>query len=167
MGVNAVASRRARAYLWDCVGYLGIAALELPVGVTVWKTPLASSPVFLAVASSVPPVAAALVAARAESGPTTATWGKRRQGLRVEAGPGAPDFGRALARNVTKISVPWILGHLVAYGAAEGGFARQSPLTLGATVATYALVGSTVALGLFGNGRAWHDLVAGTHVVAV
>ncbi len=167
MRVNGLAIRRTRAYLRDCLGYLGIAAVEVPLGLAVRGTTLAASRAFLAVASSVPPVGAALVAARAESRTSGATWGKRREGLKVETGSGVPGFGRALARNTTKIAVPWMLGHLVAFGAAQGGFARRSPVTLAAAVATYALVGSTVALGVLGHGRALHDLAAGTHVVAV
>jgi uncharacterized RDD family membrane protein YckC len=167
MRVHDLAMRRARAYLWDCLGYLGIAALEIPLGVAALRAPLASSRVFRAVASSLPPVAAALVAARAESGAAAATVGKRREGLKVEAAAGVPEFTRALARNTIKIALPWTLGHTVAFGAADGAFARRSPVTLTAAVATYALVGSTVALGTFGSGRALHDLAAATRVVSV
>lgn len=78
----------------------------------------------------------------------------------------SPGLGRALARNATKICLPWTLGHLIAFGAVDGGFARGSPVTLTAAVAIYAFIGCTVALAIWGNGRALHDLAAATRVVS-
>ncbi len=78
-------------------------------------------------ASAVPPLAATIIAARAESGPKRATWDKRRLGLAVAAQEGTPHFGRALAHNVVKIFVPWNLGHLVAFAGAWGAFERNAP----------------------------------------
>ncbi len=165
--VNPLTTRRARAYLRDCVGYLGIALLEVPVGLAALRTPLGGNGVFVAVASCVPPLAATVVAARAEAGPTRATWGKAREGLRVEATTGSVGFGRALARNTVKIGLPWTLGHAVVFGAVDGGFERGDPLTLASTAAVYGLGLVTVVLGTVGRGRAVHDLVAGTRATSV
>ena len=164
--VNPLATRRARAYLRDCLGYLGIAALEVPLGLAVLRTPLASSSAFVAIVSSVPPVAATMLAARAEAGPRRATWGKRREQLTVEGTDGAPSLVRAVVRNSMKIGLPWTLGHVVVCRAMDGGFERGDPVTWAATAAVYGLGAVTVGLGLAGRGRTLHDLVAGTRVVA-
>lgn len=164
--MNPLATARARAYLRDCLGYLGIAALEVPLGLAVLRTPLASSSAFVAVASSVPPVAATVIAARAEAGSRRATWGKRCEQLEVDGADGAPSLGRAVLRNAVKIGLPWTLGHVVVYRAMDGGFERADPVTWAATAAVYGLGAATVGLGLAGRGRTLHDLVAGTRVVA-
>ena len=165
--VNRLWGRRVRGYMRDCVCYVGIAALEVPVGLALTGTALASNPVFLAVASSVPPLAATLVAARAESGASGATWGKRREALRVATTRGStPTFGQALGRNAAKIFVPWTLGHVVAFGAVSGGFERADVLTLGATGLLYGWLGLTLVLLVVGEGRTPHDRVSGTRVVS-
>lgn len=166
MTVSGLWARRARGYLRDCVGYLGIAALEVPFGLAMLGSSMASDPLFLAVASSVPPVAATIIAARAESGHSNATWGKRRESLRVISVKGSPvSFGRALWRNTIKIAIPWTLGHVVAFGVANGGFERGDSMTLAATVLVYALILATVLMGMLGSGRALHDRLGGTRVV--
>lgn len=168
MAVNGLWARRARGYLRDCLGYAGIAVLEVPVGLALSGTALASNAVFLAVASSIPPTVATLVAARGEAGASGATWGKRRESLRVVSGDGgAVPFERAFARNVVKVFLPWSLGHVVAFGAAQGAFERGDPLTLVATALTYTWFVATAALVLFGSGRTPHDRLSGTRVVSV
>ena len=167
--MHPLARRRCLAHLTDCAGCLGVAASMLPLGaVIVRTTDLASRPLFGHVISVVPPVIATVAAARAESGPRRATWGKRLQGLEV-VGPdgGAPTPREALVRNAAKILVPWQLGHTVAIGAAWGGYERRDPLTLGSTVAVYALIGWFAWTGLRGDGRGPHDRLSGTHVAAV
>ena len=167
MTVSALWARRARGYLRDCVGYLGIAALEVPLGLTLTGSALASDPLFLALASSVPPVAATIIAARAESGHAKATWGKRRESLRVVSIKGHPvSFARALWRNTVKIATPCTLGHVGAFGVANGGFERGDLITLTATVLVYALILATVLMGMLGSGRTLHDRMGGTRVVA-
>ena len=167
--MHPLARRRCLAHLTDCAGCLGVAASMLPLGaVIVRTTDLASRPLFGHVISVVPPVIATVVAARAESGPRRATWGKRRQGLEVVGRDGgAPTPREALVRNAAKILVPWQLGHTVAIGAAWGGYERRDPLTLGSTVAVYALIGWFAWTGLRGDGRGPHDRLSGTHVAAV
>ena len=120
--MHPLAKRRCLAYLTDCLPYLGIAAATAPVGVVLaTTTELGASRLYSHLISAVPPAIATVVTARAESGPHRATWGKRRQGLTVLTVDGAPlSGGRALARSVVKVFVPWQLGHLTAVGAAWG-----------------------------------------------
>ncbi|WP_114853596.1 RDD family protein [Brachybacterium sp. YJGR34] len=183
--MHHLAGRRLAGYLLDCSGYLGICAALLPAGIaTLRLTDLGSSRTYAYLISAVPPALATLVAARAESGPHGATWGKRRQGLRVvavdaaEAAGGADGAGRAamvdptplplpraLLRSTVKIFVPWQLAHVTGIGAAWGGFERGDRVTWTATVLTYAGIGAFAVMGLRGSGRGPHDLAAGTAVV--
>lgn len=167
--MHPLAARRARAYLTDCVGYLGVAAATVPVGILLAvTTDLGSSELFSHLISAVPPAIATVIAARAESGPRRATWGKRRQGLEVAAADGTTlTFGRALARNLTKIFVPWQLGHIVAVGAAWGGFEEGDVFTFSASFAVYAVIGLYAWTSLRGSGRGVHDLLANSRVGAV
>ncbi|WP_197522718.1 RDD family protein [Occultella aeris] len=165
--MNPLAGRRGKAYILDCVGYLGIAAATVPVGLIARNAGWGEHRAFVFVASAVPPVLATLLAARRESGPNGATWGKRRFGLRVQDTGGADlQFGRALLRNTLKIAIPWQLGHAVAIGAAFGGYSDGDPVTLAATFLTYPLIGVMVAGVLIGRGRTVYDRVAGTAVEA-
>lgn len=165
MEVNRLWRRRAEGYLRDCVGYLGIAALGLPLGLAMKDTSMAVNPIFLAVASSVPAAAATWIAARSESGAESATWGKRRVALAVSNRDGGEvAFGRALWRNTVKIFLPWSLGHIVAFGAANGGFERADGLTLGAAGLVHAWCAGSVMTALYGTGRSLHDRLSGTSV---
>lgn len=167
--MNALAGRRTRAYLLDCIGYVAIAVCEVPIGIAVVKLGWADSRPLVYALSCVPPVLAAVIAARAEASSARATWGKRREGLTVDdalavtAGQRIA-FKRALVRNLVKISLPWQLGHTVAFGAADGGFENLDPVTMGATAALYPLLGVMLWTALRGDGRAVHDRVAGTQV---
>ncbi|MGP9539903.1 RDD family protein [Brachybacterium sp. AOP43-C2-M15] len=167
--MHPLASRRCLAHLTDCVGYLGVAAATLPVGVlVVTTTDLGRVPLFGHLVSTVPPAIATVLAARAEAGPHRATWGKRRQGLEVVGRDGgAMSLGEALGRNALKIFVPWQLGHLTAIGAAWGGFEERDPLTLASSIAVYTVIGVHAWTGLRGTGRGVHDLLAGSRVTAV
>lgn len=169
-------ARRARAYARDCVGYLVLPAALLPIGVPVamhLEDPGAARAVALC-SSAIPPVLAALWAARAESGVHAATWGKRRERLRVEMGrvrtggmPSAEDrvpFARALVRNLVKITVPWQLGHVVAVGAVFGDFETGAAGTMVATVLLYGVVIALAATVMLGSGRGIHDRIAATRV---
>lgn len=158
---------RVRAYALDCVGYAGIAVLEVPLGLYAARTPLASNVAFVAVASSIPPAVATVWAARAEAGSARATHGKRREGLAVSFDGHDPSVARALARNVAKIALPWTLGHVVVYGAARGGFERNDPVLMTALVGVYGWAIVTAAMVALGSGRAPHDHLADTTVVAV
>jgi uncharacterized RDD family membrane protein YckC len=165
--MHPLARRRCLAHLTDCVGYLGIAAATIPVGMVVaTRTELGSRPLYGHLISVVPPLLATVVAARAESGPRRATRGKRRQGLEViGTGGEAPTPREALVRNAAKILLPWQLGHTTAISAAWGGFEKGDPLAYGSSAAVYLLIGVYAWTGLRGSGRGPHDRLAGTHVV--
>lgn len=167
--MNALAGRRTRAYLLDCVGYLGIAACEVPIGVAALQLGWADNRPFVYAMSCVPPAFAALIAARAESSSARATWGKRREHLTVDDSRQGThgqriSFSRGLVRNLVKVALPWQLGHTVALGAAAGGFETNDPVTMGATAVLYPLLGVMLWTGLRGDGRALHDRIAGTLV---
>ena len=165
MHLHPLAPRRARAYGRDCLGYLAIAVATVPIGVVAVMNGWSDHPVFLGILSSVPPVLATLIAARAESGPSAATWGKRREGLRVTTGSGTPGIGRALARNTAKIAIPWSLGHLVAFSAASGRLDGGDAVAMGGTILVDVLLVVMVAMTVAGAGRPPHDRVAGTRVI--
>lgn len=163
MSLHPLAARRARAYGLDALGYLGIAASMVPIGVALhYLAP--PTPLQVIAISAIPPVAATLWAARAESSVSGSTWGKKKLGLSVRRGDSSPSFGRAVVRNVVKIAIPWQLGHVAAIGAATGGFERQDPLTITATVMAYPLVGVLALTTVLGSGRGLHDRIAGTCV---
>lgn len=164
--INPLAGRRVLAYGLDALGYLGIAAAMVPLGVWLYLNAPPTVPQTMAI-SAIPPVLAAAWAAWAESRPAGATWGKRRLGLRVQNGSdaaGSPGFGRAFVRNLAKIAIPWQLGHQVAIGAASGAFDDGDPATIGATIATYLVMFGLAGSTLLGRGRGLHDRVAGTRV---
>lgn len=167
--MHPLAKRRCLAYLTDCLPYLGIAAATAPVGVVLaTTTELGASRLYSHLISAVPPAIATVVTARAESGPHRATWGKRRQGLTVLTVDGAPlSGGRALARSVVKVFVPWQLGHLTAVGAAWGGFEDGDVLTYAASIAVYLVIGVYAWTSLRGSGRGVHDLLARSRVVGL
>lgn len=168
--MNPLAGARTRAYLVDCVLYLGVAACEVPVGLVGLRFGWSRNHRYVYAASAAAPLVAALLAARAEAGPRRATRGKRREGLTV-APVSTHDtnervgFARCLLRNVVKISLPWQMGHVVALGASWGSFDHRDRVTLGTTVLIYPLLGAMAWTGLRGSGRPPHDRVAGTRVV--
>ena len=119
---------RLAAWLIDlmCIG--GWVAVLAAVGATLYATGVVRG---LSVEAGnvvsflvlVAPVTVAL--AWFESGPGQATVGKRARRLRVvDAGTRSPiPLRRALLRNAVLLTVPWELGHVVAYGlyGASGG----------------------------------------------
>ncbi len=165
--MDPLAVPRTRAYARDCLTYAGFAAAMLPLGLAGWASGWRPGRGWTIAVSAVPPVAAAVLAAAQESGPVRATPGKRRHGLAVAAAAGDQpvSFGRALARNLIKITVPWQLGHVVAIGAAGGWFDDRDPVTLWSTAALYPLLGTWAWFLLRRPGRTIHDRVAGTRVL--
>lgn len=167
-----LAARRTRAYSVDALGYLGVAAATIPLGLAVNASIDEPSMPLVLTLSAIPPVVATVWAARQESS-RGATWGKRRLGLRVLAVPSdgaadrarkAPSPRRALVRNAAKIGIPWQLGHCVAVGAAFDGFETGDPLTLAATAVTYPLLAAMIGTVWWGSGRGLHDRIARTRV---
>lgn len=164
--LHHLASSRGKAYVRDCIGYLGIAVATVPLGLLSQQTGWGDHRGFVLAASAIPPTIATLLAARRESSSSGATPGKRRYGLQVQSQHGeALSFGRALLRNSLKIAIPWQLGHTVVVGAAFGGFDNQDPLTLAAAVATYPLLAIMIGSAAFGEGRALHDRITGSRVL--
>lgn len=164
--LHALACSRGKAYVRDCVGYLGIAVATVPLGLLAQQTDWGNHRGFVFAASAIPPIIATLLAARRESSSDGATPGKRRYGLQVQAQHGEPlSFGRALLRNGLKIALPWQLGHTVAIGAAFDGFDDNDPLTLATAVATYPLLAVMIGSVAFGEGRGLHDRITGSRVL--
>ncbi len=164
--MNPLARRRLLAYALDMTGYFGIAAATVPLGLLAARAGLGQSAGFVMAASAVPVVIATAVAALAES--RDGTWGKRRLGLGVErVGGRSLPLGGAVTRNILKIAIPWQLGHVVAIGAALGGFDRPDPGLLAASGLTYVVIG----LGLWGvlrrSGVTVHDLAARSRVLTL
>jgi uncharacterized RDD family membrane protein YckC len=163
--VHPLAARRVRAYLLDCLGYLGVAAGTVPLGLVLHRTGLGGDRRVALLVSAIPPIAATVIAGRQKAGPRRATPGKRRYHLVVtDAGADHLTLGRALARNAVKIGVPWQLGHVVAIGSSFGGFQRRDPLTWAAAAVTYPLLAAMVLAVSRGRGLALHDRAAGTRV---
>ena len=105
----------------------------------------------------------------AEAGGSAASWGKRRTGLRVVDQAGEPPgIGRAALRNAIKLA-GWQAAHLGLLrvtgpaGRRPRTRAIGSALLWGAYVVTAADLAPAV---LRADGRALHDLAAGTRVVA-
>lgn len=174
--MHRLATARGKAYALDCLGYLGVAAAMVPLGLLIRDADWVQQPAAVHALSAVPPVIATMLAARQESA-SGSTWGKRRLGLTVAedgagvgdgngAGPGPPTFARALLRNTLKIAVPWQIGHTVAVGAAFGGFEDGDPVTMVAGGLSYVVIGVLVAGVVLGEGRAVHDRLTGTRVRA-
>ncbi len=163
--MHPLLARRTRAYLLDSCGYAGVALATVPLGLVFQRRGWGDNRGLVLAVSAIPPLVATVIASVQEAGPDAATPGKRRERLSVTDTTGRPlTLGRALLRNLTKIFIPWQLGHLVAIGARFDGFARRDPLTLAATALTYPLVGAAVAAVARGSGRGLHDRVAGTLV---
>ncbi|SFM97455.1 RDD family protein [Pseudonocardia ammonioxydans] len=163
--MHELAAPRGKAYLRDCVRYLGIAVATAPLGALAGRARERERlHAFASVVSVVPPLVATVLAARAEAR-YGATPGKRSHGLQVTAaGGGSAGTGRCLLRNIAKIAVPWQLGHMATIAGVFGGIERRDPLAVAITVAAYALPAVMVTCVVTGSGRAIHDRIAGTAV---
>lgn len=162
--MHSLLAVRARAYLRDALGYLGVVAALVPVGLIVHRSGRSLNPSTVLTISALPPLAATVLAAVAEA--RTGTPGHRRHGLVVvDAADEPPELSRALLRNGLKIGLPWQVGHLVAVGAASGGFERRDLATLGATALLYSYLGAELVSIATGSGRSLHDRAAGTRVI--
>ena len=156
---------RGRAYVLDCLVYLGLAASTVPLGVVFQQQGWGHAKGLVLAVSAIPPVAATVLAGVQESGVRAATFGKRLVHLEVFTATGdRVPLGRALLRNAVKIGIPWQLGHVVAIGSTFGGFERRDPATLAAAAVVYPLMVVMVVLAARGSGRALHDRLAGTQV---
>lgn len=162
--MNPLAGRRIKAYGLDMLGYLGVAAATVPMGLVAARVGIGESPVYVVSASAVPVLIAVGIAARAESH-RCATWGKRRFGLQVTTVQAEHlNLPSAIGRNLLKIGVPWQLGHVVTISGIYGGFERSQPPLIAALLLVYALIG----LGLWGvlrrRGVTFYDQAAASRV---
>lgn len=107
-----------------------------------------------------------IVAAGFESAARHATPGKRLLRLEVRPRPGDPatGFARALARNAVKYALPWELAHTAVF-ALWGAPAGPPIWATVALVGAYTVPAVSIVL-LVVTGRALHDRVAGTRVMA-
>lgn len=116
-------------------------------------------------ATGVLPVWLYLVAGEAGGG--HATRGKRAVGLTVvDLGGGPPSRSRIAARAAVKL-LPWQLAHLAINRVVGISAGRRSarPAAVGFGAALALAGGSVVLATMRSDGRALHDLVAGTRVV--
>lgn len=158
---SAPFSRRLRAYLVDCATYLGLAAATVPIGLVVYQLSDAGVPLPLIYALSAVPVFVASVWATYRENRRGQTFGHQLLGLRVER---ARSRGSFTSRNVVKIFIPWSAVHMVAIGAAAGGYERLDPWTIGATAVTYVIL--PVMLISVWRGQGLHNLIAQTRTDA-
>jgi uncharacterized RDD family membrane protein YckC len=107
-----------------------------------------------------------LYLAAGEAGGAHATRGKRAAGLAVLGPNGTwPGRRRVLARTAVKL-LPWQLAHLAVNRAAGVGVARSPKLAAAGFGLALAMTGTSVAVALSRpDGRALHDLAAGTRVI--
>lgn len=162
--MNRLAGRRIRAYALDALGYLGVAAATVPLGVLAARLGIGESQFYLIGASALPVVIATGIAARAESR-NGATWGKRRLGLQVSTVQGDPlRLSSAICRNVLKIGVPWQLGHVVTISGIFGGFERVDPLLIAALLLVYSVIGIGIWGVLRRSGVTFYDQAVASRV---
>lgn len=160
-----VAARRVAAWLVDWALILAWAAVLLGVSLLtgVWRWDL--GPVgwnLVSFAVLVAPVTVALARQEGRGG----TPGKRRTHVRVtDEDTGAPiGFGRALLRNVAKITVPWTIGHALAFQLAAGD-AEVPVWAVPTAVALHALLAWYLVALFVRRGRTPYDWLAGTVVL--
>ena len=101
-----------------------------------------------------------------ESSARQATPGKRLRRLRVvrSVSRDRVRFGRALARNVLKIALPWELGHIVVF-AIVGSDGTAFDWIIALAAVAYALPIVYVVTLFIGDGRTAYDRATGTEVV--
>jgi uncharacterized RDD family membrane protein YckC len=165
------ARRRLLASVGDLgmiAGWLGALTAVGALGRTLARPAAELRPVPLPVldlgtaSMTVLPVGAYLAAT--EAGRHRASLGKRWQGLQVVAADGGPiGWRRAVVRTAVKL-LPWQLAHLAVSRWMTG--VDPSPTILAAYGASMVLAVGSVAVALRDpQGRALHDLAAGTRVV--
>jgi uncharacterized RDD family membrane protein YckC len=162
--------RRLIAWLIDCLWVLGwaglVAAIGVPLylaGVTRGLDELALN--IVAALTIVIPVTIALAAF--ESSRSRATPGKRALRLAVASRRSDPTaFSRALARNATKVALPWLIGHaaVIALVQSSDTSAAPSPWVWALLAAAYVLPVLYVVALFVGSGRTPYDRMSGTTV---
>ncbi|GAB3562457.1 RDD family protein [Spelaeicoccus albus] len=162
--------RRLLAWLIDWACILGWVAITAAVGVPLYLAGVIAPDGVLAlnlVAAFVMVIPVVFAAAICESGSSAATPGKRALRLIVISEVGPPRFRAALARNMLKLGVPWLLGHAAVY-AITSTSSESATVPVGVWILTAAayLIPSVWVVCLFApGGRTPYDLITRTTVV--
>lgn len=161
-----IRSRRILAWGidWFCIlGWIAVvAAVGVPLhlaGVISLTAPLAQNLVGLAVI--IPVVVAA---SRLESGPKSATPGKRLVGVRVHYRSGDRVVVRALLRNTLKIGLPWAIGHLAVFAVVDAGSGPIPIWVAGLTASAYVIPALWVFSWILPGARTIYDRLSGSEV---
>jgi len=158
--------RRLAAWCVDWLIISAYAALLVPVGLLIARSVQLSAAAGNVLSFGCLVAPATLWLTLWERGLRAASPGKRLLGLRVRiVDDGQPGFGRALARNALKVTLPWELGHSAAFTLASPAASTRVGvvgLICGLLACGIALV---YAASLFvGTGRTPYDRIAGTQV---
>ncbi|WP_230208286.1 RDD family protein [Microlunatus sp. Gsoil 973] len=162
--------RRLLGWLIDWCCILVWAAVLAAIAVPLYRgglIPGLSSAAGNLVATAVLVIPVTLGLAGLESRRGVATIGKRVTGLRVTTVAGVrPGFGRAVARNGLKITVPWLIGHADVYALVASSDAAVPGWLWVLTAAAYILPTVWIVSLFIGSGRTPYDRIAGTTVRA-
>jgi uncharacterized RDD family membrane protein YckC len=161
--------RRIAAWGVDWLVISVYAAALVPVGLLLVERSVRLSPLgWNAVSFAVLVVPATVWAAAWERTRRGATPGKRLLGLRVRTLHGGRlGWGRAMARNIIKIALPWEAGHTAAFLLADPGVGgAASAIGMAAALIACAVAAVQVAALFIGEGRTLYDRATATTVQA-
>lgn len=159
---------RLTAFAWDYIIILGYILVTAVIGIIVWMTtgPFVPPPLLLMdlIAFVTVTLPVALYFVLQECSPRQATWGKRREGLRVVMADGRPlSLWRSVVRSAVKF-LPWQIAHIVVYRMFL--IDSPSPWTTVALVLLWTLVGvNLVSLLVTKTHRTPYDWLAGSSVI--
>lgn len=162
---------RILGWVVDCGCALAWVAVTAAVGVPLYVTGVTrlADPVALnvvAAAAVVIPVTVGL--AWLESRSVEGTWGKRTRRLAVvtAAGRSRISFARALVRNVSKVMIPWLIGHAAVFSIVEASATGGVPVSVWILTGLAYVLPIVYIVSLFiGSGRTPYDRLAGTVVI--
>ena len=167
--------RRLRASLWDlvpiwgCLGGVGAAGGLLSLcRINPFPRLFANAATADLTSFALTVLPAGVLLSGAEAGGSAASWGKRRTGLRVVDHAGEPPgIARAALRNAIKLA-GWQVAHLGLLRVTGATGRRPRTRAIGSALLCGAYLVSAADLApalLRADGRALHDLAAGTRVV--
>ena len=170
--ITRLPGARITAFGIDSGCALGWAAVTATVGVPLYVTGATHlvNPIALNIVSDMVitvPVTVGL--AWLESRNHEATWGKRVRRLAVVtvAARSRISFARALGRNVAKVMVPWMVGHVAVFSIVAASATGAIPISVSIlTVLAYVLPIVYVVSLFVGTGRTPYDRLAGTIVIS-
>ena len=153
---------------WLCIlAWVGLtAAVGVPLYLSGVTANLGTGPLNV-IATLVVVVPVTLALAKMEAGPREATVGKRLRGLRVvQSGSGfRASFRQTLLRNALKVTLPWSLGHWIAFELSRSTGRSVAPWMWAATALAYVLPVIYVASLFRGRGITPYDRISHTVVV--